>query len=362
MESGLRFIAKTHTGALRPGNYSVLIRCCTSSDQPSSPESVVRRLESILGENKKAIAKYTVRTAGARNRGFQFVLDNMTWSWKGNVINAILTSLNKTDEDNVNSFYDLTKLERLGYLRFYLETEGAFILKIASLLREKGQVTYAFLAENIEGIFRTIYEEYIDASADFSTKRRIHDSLKEMQKQIKSETGDYAKDTKPHKVVSHLEAMQDLGLIVANEENHEVVYRSTIVNDVEVLRQLSLRLQTIPEMEHVFVTDGYFDVIATGLNLTPTRYIQPLHCETLKNRLMTGYRIMRNKATGIADIEAITDWCCITMLSDDNLLVTKRDVQTFLDDFRKEKPGSIGYHVDGKGNISYLTISGLDEY
>lgn len=357
-----RFIAKTHTGALRPGNYSVLIRCCTYSDQSSYPETVARRLESVLGENKKAIAKYIVLTAGTKNRGFQFVFDNMTWSWKGNVINAILTSLNKTNEENVNSFYDLTKLERLAYLRFYLETEGAFILKIASLLKEKGQVTYGFLADNIEEILRTIYEEYIDAAADFSTRRRIQASLKEMQKQIKSETGDYAKDTKPHKVVSHLEAMEDLGLIVADEKNHEVVYESAIVNNVEVLRQLSLRLQTIPEMEHVFVTDGYFDVIATALNLTPTRYTRSLHCETLKNRLITGYRIMKNKATGIADIEAITDWCCITMLSDDNLLVTKRDIQTFLDDLRKEKPGSIGYHVDGKGNISYLIISGLDEY
>ena len=115
-------------------------------------------------------------------------------------------------------------------------------------------------------------------------------------------------------------------------------------------------------MEHVFMADGYFDVIATALNLTPNRYEPSLHCETLKNRLITGYRMMKNKATGIADIEAITDWCCITMLSDNNLLVTKRDIQTFLDDLRKEKPGSIGYHVDGKGNISYLTISGLDEY
>jgi len=362
MEPELRFIAKNHTGALRPGNYSVLIRCCTSPDQPTYPESVVRRLESILGENKKAIAKYIVLTAGIRNRGFQFVFDNMTWSWKGNVINAILTSLNKTYEDNVNSFYDLTKLERLAYLRFYLETEGAFILKIASLLKERGQVTYGFLADNIEKILQTILKEYLDASADFSTRRKIQDILREMQKQTKSDTGDYDKSTKRHKVVSHLEAMEDLGLIVANEDNHDVIYKSASVNDVEVLHRLSLRLQTILEMEHVFVTDGYFDVIATALNLTPTRYTGSLHCEILKNRLITGYRIMRNKATGIADIEAITNWCCITMLSDDNLLVTKRDIQTFLDDLRKEKPGSIGYHVDGKGNISYLTISGLDEY
>ena len=140
-----RFILRTHTGSLKPGNYSILISNCTSPDRRSSPESVARNLGIMLENNSKSsIAKFTVNNASGKNRGFGFLLDNMLWTWKGHVINTALSVLKKVELEDTEPFLgELTLLERVLYLRYYLETEGALLLKLAHIIKNNKQISYA---------------------------------------------------------------------------------------------------------------------------------------------------------------------------------------------------------------------------
>lgn len=360
----LRFIMKTHTGALRPGNYSILISKCTYPDRGAYPEMVAKSLESSLRglpsegieleekRGKKSIAEYTVRLAGRKNRGFGFLLDNMIWSWKGHVINTVLSYLNKNTREDVGVFFpdELPKLEQIAYLRYFLETEGALILKIAERISEEGETSYSYLKDNIQGIFLEIYEGYIDASPDFRTRVRVREMLKEMQKQMKSREKTYRKSTLPHKIKPHIQALKDLGILSIEERKDDEIYKSA------ALCTLFKELSDIPQMETTFSNYAYFRLIADALNLKPNEYHVYKHKELVEEAVHYGYSVMKDKATGMVDIDALVDWCCIKMLAQDNILIWKQDVERFFDEMRKQDPASIRYHVNGKGRIAYLIL------
>jgi len=347
-----RFIMKTHTGALRPGNYSILISKCTYPDRGAYPEAVAKRLEDFLGSDSKSVAKFTVLTAGRKNRGFGFLLDNMIWSWKGHVINTVLSYLNKNTREDVGVFFpdELPKLEQIAYLRYFLETEGALILKIAERISEEGETSYSYLRENIQEVFQEIYESYIDASPDLRTRIRVREMLKGMREQMKSRDKTYDKSTLSHKIKPHIQALKDLGILSIEERKNDEIYKSA------ALSTLSKELGDIQQMEIAFSNYSYFKLIADALNLKPAEYDVYEHKELVEEAIIYGYSVMKDKVTGMADIDALIDWCCIKMLSKDNILIGKQDVERFFDEMRKQDPASIRYHVDGRGRIAYVIL------
>lgn len=353
----LRFISKTHTGALRPGNFSVLINRCTYPDRTLARKTVVKRMITALGENSKSIAEFVSLLAGSNNRGFEFVRDNMTWSWKGHVINVVLTYAGKNDASNISNLYELTQIEKVTYVRYFLETEGALILKIAELIKGREGIDYITLSGKIQSLFRSICEDYIDLSYDPMARRKIKTILREMQRQIKSRDGGYDPGTLPHKVIPHLEALIDLGLIDSSKRGDKTIYKSAISRDVLVLEKLVEYLKSAAEMEKVFEEYGYYRVISKMFNLKPLQFDNS-YDSLLRESINYCYGIVSDKLTGIADIDAIVDWCCIKMLSEDNILISKDDVLQYLSKQRNKKPSSIRYHMDGKGNIAYLVLDG----
>ena len=114
-------------------------------------------------------------------------------------------------------------------------------------------------------------------------------------------------------------------------------------------------------MEKVFEEYQYFYVIAKILNLAPTHYNLELHSKLLWDTLLDGYLRMKDKVYGLADIDALVDWCCIKTLSEDNILAKKDDIVHFLDDKRRKDSSSIRYHVNGKGRIAYLILAKYHE-
>lgn len=353
----LRFISKTHTGALRPGNFSVLINRCTYPDRTLARKTVVKRMITALGENSKSIAEFVSLLAGSNNRGFEFVRDNMTWSWKGHVINVVLTYVGKNDTNNISNLYELTQIEKVTYVRYFLETEGALILKIAELIKGREGIDYITLSGKIQSLFRSICEDYINLSYDPMARRKIKTILQEMQRQIKSRDGGYDRGTLPHKVIPHMEALKDLGLIDSSKQGDKIIYKSAISYDAPVLEKLIECLKGISNMERAFEEYGYYRIISRMFNLKPLQFdnsYDSLLCESINYC----YAIVADKLTGIADIDAIVDWCCIKMLSEDNILISKDDVLQYLSKLRNKKPSSIRYHLDGKGNIAYLVLDG----
>jgi hypothetical protein len=339
-----RFIMKTHTSALRPGNFSILIGKCTYPDKSAYPEAVIKRLQEWIKE--KSVAKFIVLLSTAKNRGFGFLRDNMIWSWKGHVINTVLCYICKKESNNLDVFYELSLIERVCYLRYFLETEGAIILKLAERFQKKGELSYSYLKDNIQDIFKEIFEEYMDIAPDFRSRikiREIYNSVKTKER--------YDESTLPHKVKPHLEMLEDLGIV--KKQNNSEIYISV----GEAISIIKNNLFNIQNMENLFDKYGYFPLIAQIYNLSYIAYSYEAHSDLLKEAFSYGYQIMHDRATGMADIDALIDWCCIKLLSENNILIRKEDVEDFLNKIRTYHPSKIRYHLNRKGRISYLILS-----
>lgn len=354
-----RFIIKTHTEALRPGNYSILITKCTFPDKGAYPEQVGKKLTEFFpskrGNKVSSIAKYSILAATSKNRGFGFLLDNMIWSWKGHVINSVLRFIDKHSEDK-NIYLELSKIEQIAYLRYFLETEGALILKLAERFRDNEEITYSYLKGDIQKIFEEIYEGYIDIAPDFRYRIRIREMFKETQRRMKSRKHVYDQSTLAHKIKPHIQALSDLGLLSIENQNQNEIYKPTIRNEVSPISVLYEKLSNFKKMEEIFLNEGYCSLIAEVLNLSTIRYSPKTHKEILKQTFTWGYEVMRNKVTGMADIDALVDWSCIKLLSEENILANRKDIEEFLNEMRKVNPLSVRYHVDGKGRIAYLIL------
>jgi hypothetical protein len=339
-----RVIIKTHTGALRPGNFSILIGKCTYPDKSAYPEAVIKRLQEWIKE--KSVAKFTVLLSTTKNRGFGFLRDNMIWSWKGYVINTVLSYIGKKESNDLDVFYELSLIEKICYLRYFLETEGAIILKLAERFQKMGEVSYSYLKNNIQDIFKEIFEEYMDIATDFRSRikiREIYNSIKTKER--------YDESTLPHKIKPHLQALEDLGII--KKKNDGEIYISVGESISVIINNFS----NIQNMENIFDKYEYFSLIAKIYNLSYISYSYEAHNELLKETFSYGYQVMHDRATGMADIDALIDWCCIKMLSENNILIKKEDVEDFLNKIRTYHPSKIRYHLNGKGKISYLILS-----
>jgi len=348
-----RFIIKTHTGSLKPGNYSIIISKCTSPYESLSQSSVTKRLQEWIKE--KSIAENSVYLSTTRSRGFGFLLDTMIWSWKGFVIYTVLNYLNKLESDNIDTFLKLTKIEKICYLRYFLESEGAIILKFSEIYFKTKNLTYSYLKKNIKSIFEEIINEYIDMAYDFRERIKIREIQRQMKLQTKEDN--YDKDTLSHKIKPHMQAMQDLGLIEISENNNKDVYYPINFGDTSTLDIILKNLKTIKDLEDLIINYDYFSLIAKIYHLSPMNYSNSVHKDLLRQVLFYGYRIIRDKVTGMADINSLIDWCHIKMLSEDNVLITRNDIEDFLKEIRKDQPSNIRYHVNVKGRISYIIFS-----
>lgn len=351
-----RFIIKTHTEGLRPGNYSVLITRYTFPNKGAYPEKVEKRLSEFLG---KSVAKFTILTATRKNRGFGFLLDNMIWSWKGHVINTVIQYLNKHSDDK-SVYFSLERIEQIAYLRFFLETEGALILKLAKRFTTRGEITYSYLKTDIQNIFEEIYDGYIDMAPDFRSRIRVKEMFKETQRRLKRREEGYHPGTLAHKIKPHIQALSDLRLLSVDRKDGEEIYRPHFYDGISPFTRLTEELCDLRQMEKLFSTstDGYYSVIAKALNLGSERYSTETHEEVLRQAFRYGYEVMKDRVTGMADIDALIDWCYVKLLALENILVTREDVEKLLNEMRKADPSSVRYHVDGKGRMAYLILGG----
>jgi len=245
---------------------------------------------------------------------------------------------------------ELTNIERICYLRFFLETEGVIFLKLAERFCKIGELSYKYLKDNIQDVFKEIYQEYIDIAPDFRTRIRIKETLRQMKAERYDET------TLPHKIRPHLQALTDLRILSNQEKNGEIIFSPLSVGTTSSLAIIYSRLKNIQNMENMFLNHEYFPLIAELFGLTPARYTEN-HRDLLMETISYGYNVMRSGITRMADIDALIDWSCIKMLSEHNILIERQDVEDLFNRIRKEHPSNIQYHVDGKGRVAYLVFT-----
>ncbi|MCL0082434.1 hypothetical protein M1O14_01715 [Dehalococcoidia bacterium] len=345
-----RFLIKTHAQVCMPGVFSLLICKCTHPDRSAYPDIVAKRLAAIYqkqGKAFKAAAKFAVLNA----LSFGFLRDNMTWDWKGQVLNAVLQKVGKADNEDVESFeitYSL--LERVTFLRYYLETEGAIILQIMKRVAERGELKKKDLYREIQDIFGEIYDGYSALRVNARERRALRDKLRRM----KSES--YDEGTLPHKAIPHIKPLVHLGLLEHHSGNGDETYRPISLGESTTVNVLIEELKDIWFMENRFSAGDYFAVVSRLTSPDVAKYVESIHSALLRSTLASGYRYMKSPVTGIVSFEALLDWCCIEMLTEHKVELSRAQVQSYVDWLYKNRPGSLRFHVDYRGKPAYLIL------
>jgi len=346
-----RVVIKTHAGVSHPGLFSILIEKCCYPDK-SSPERIVsKRLYNFLEEIRefRLGAKFAVIMA----KRFGFLQSNMTWSWRSHVMHAVLVHLGKTESSKPAPYFDLSAMEKIIYLKYYLEADGAMLLLLAKELNSAGKISEIEIGERIHFLFRQIYSDYIDLSPDFRSRTILRERLKKIQK------GRYDPQEVRHKIFPHLEPLVHLGLLQKLEAGRDTQFYPLSLEGSDTLatRVIEDELSDFQRMEVRFSMGEYFDVIANLLFPATYKKYTDMDGKSVTSVIYEGYNRIKDSVTGTASIEALSDWTCTTLLAEQQILIPRSRVETLLENAWRCNPDGVRFHVDFQGHRSYVILT-----
>ena len=350
-----RVILKTHSGVRRPGIFSVLVARCTSATHPVDQGNLTKRLaaefehvsrDSLKGATfgERGAAFHAIWMAKPEQLGF--LTSNLFWSWKGYVIR----SLAPCDSDvETSAFLDLSPAEKIVYLKYYLEGDGAILISLARELVSREVLTEDDLVQTdlLERCLQGIWQEYLDLSTNISDRVRLRHKLLRQK---------YDKSTRRHKTYPHLIPLEDMGLVTRERVNGRDVFCPATSDGMTPLQIMVEAFQTIRELEDSIDRSEHCSILSCMLFPSQRRFSQQQDLAILMRTVMEIYRVLRSNGIAIHPIDAITDICYAQMLYRQQILVTRRDIDGALADLQTRHPKEVRFHVDRLGRPAYIVV------
>ena len=342
----LRFVLNTHEQVSHPYLLSVLIRYCTFSEEQRS----INQLLSCLTEKLKKMNR----------RACEFLIDlalkmgllekALHWSARGWVINQ-LTSGRR----------DLTEAEKVAYLKYYLDTDGALIINFLGeliQLGEQGMLMSRFLNERgVERVFVNTAETYLQEVFDISPRYELSKLLSLREK-------NYSKSVRTDKFIPHIEPLVDLGFVKRSYNGRAVKYEPTYRNQngksVNYTSVLYEQFNCILDFDQIFSKDGDFFRRATVcFGLSVREIVKNKDYSIIKQEIIRAYNETKDEYFRLARLSSIYDLVCIRMLyaKPYGKLCEESDVNRVIQQMNLESEEDIRFHVDDFGITRYVTIS-----
>lgn len=349
-----RLLLKTHYQAARPGLFSILISRCASPHESRPRSSLARRLqENWPPSDRSSSGSSGKRKAGANSlvylaeRSFHFLTESGTWDWRARVISALCTHPEARDLDSMVS---LTAEERVAYLKYYLDADGAALLEMGRSVLEDGTITEAALGRRVEKIFLTIWESYLTLESNPRERVRLRRSIDRLR------TRPYDDRTRIHKVRPHLQPLVDFGLLRAEAMPGGIEYRAHCGADGSPLERLIHSLRDLPSMEQRLQHQEHFAIAAETLSsMLPEPRAVSRHC--VLAAICGAYHEVVDAGSGLAPINAIADTSCARLLAQHGACPAPSEIRSALDGLRHERPRDVRFNVDWYGEKAYVSLS-----
>jgi hypothetical protein len=361
-----------HYAGSRPGLFTALIKLCTHPTSSAYLDSVSQKLLQYfkgvplvkLGYLGKSTTKSNSRSAGSVIKlnpagarsvvqmavKLGFLNDNFFWSWKGHAINI----LSKKAGTQVDSFLELDLAERIAYLKFYLEADGAMILTISEqLLQYPDGVSLRDLVQNpfVDDAFRAITKSYLELTSNLGFRTRLRHEL------LRLEGQSYKDTTRKHKLLPRLIPLEDFGLLARTITDEEEILIPTKINDRVPLRTLASELGNIKLMEFRFAADEYYTIIAKVLCSNARQLSLESHKDILAKEVVKAYTALRGTSVAVYALNTVINVVCVELLASHALVSSPQQVLEFLQQLQKDRPYDVHFHVDRQGRPAYLMLS-----
>jgi len=344
----VRLQLKTHYQIGKPGIFSVLLAKCTSPNQSNYPEVISNRLAKIDFE-KIAVNKESAKFAVVMAQSFGILTKNMFWDNKGRAISILL---DETLRDAPSEYLKLTLTEKILYLKYYLEADGAAILEICKGLKKKGKMSRQELLSSdfIDQIFVEIWETYRQLTTDLREKTQLRENIRKLK------SGPYKKKTRMHKTLAHIDPLVDLDIVERQKEKNEIFFTPKTYNSFAPIDVLVEELKTIENMELYFRKSQYFRLISKLYNLGAVVYNPKDHADILIDMIFSTYQKARTEPSKMASIDVISDVIGAKLLADKTLIIERPQLESALDSFKAKVKRGVYFHVDMRGRKAFVVF------
>lgn len=318
-------------------------------NQSNYPEMISARLAKINFETI-SLNKESAKFAVAMAQSFGFLTSNMFWDWKGHALNIILEENPRNDPKD---YLKLTLLEKILYLKYYLEADGATILEFCKRFMPKGNISRNELLSTdfIDRIFIDIWETYRQLTTDLRQKTQLRQNIQELRSRH------YTFKTRIHKALAHVEPLVDFDLIERKKENNEILFSRRIINGYAPMDKLVEELKTIEYMELRFAKFQYFRIISDIYTLKPMQYDPQNDSKILREEILRTYLKARTEPSHMAPIMVVTDVVCAKLLVQKGILIERTHIENELERMKSDYSRDIHFHVDMQGKKAFIVLS-----
>lgn len=365
----LRFMRTTHYQVGHPIYHGFLIHSCTSPRESKTEQSIIQDIYKTLGSHgykcSREAAKFLVRMA----RHMDFLELNNIWTWKAFVIDYFERL------DDMNHIYKETRIltiaRKIIYLKYYLESDGAFLIKFAREAlnrREKGlkRYTIRYTDEIVEPIFKDVINDYLAIEKDFRKRVQLRNFFEAVDKR------GYRPKVRIHKAFPHLDPLVDLDILDYEEgqKPKENKYLPKLVKNRNLTKIFLEKFSSVASLEGISlfengnfekaaqydVKSGYFERVAELYDIPHHRYSQSKE-KIIFSEIVRVYSKIKDEVTGLASIRTIKDIVCTIGLVNHKVLLEWPDIDCALEEMKREEGANLRFHVDRTGEKAYIVLS-----
>jgi hypothetical protein len=254
----------------------------------------------------------------------------------------------------------LTDSEKVAYLKYYLDTDGALIINFLRELDESGEqgiLMSRFLNEGgVERVFVKTAEDYLQEVFDISPRYKLSKLLSLREK-------NYSSKVRTDKFVPHIEPLVDLGFIQRSYEGNAVKYgptfRSENGNMVNCTSVLSKQFSCLLDLDQILSKDGdFFRRASVSFGLPVEKSDLGKDYSIIRHEIIKAYDETKDAYFRLARLDSIYDLVCIRLLyAPFRKLCEESDVSSTIQRMNVESEEAIRFHVDDSGVRRYVTIS-----
>ena len=346
-----RLVIKTHKRIDRFGYFSLLVARCLPDVYPTDSRAVAGRLIELLEGTRdgiKVAAKFAVFMA----QRFGFLSDDMRRPWRGVVLAGMQSYLNREDSTDPSVYFDLASIEKLLYCKYLFEADGAVVLGVAERIARDGEVRLSEMRATIDETFRSIYRTYKELEPMLHLRVRLQERLRRVQ------AGQYDQAEVDHKIMPHLGFMEDLGLVgrKAAADADEVIWTGNRINEVGAHQVILREIPNIEALERIIEEGRSMISSATVLGLRFRGYNRDGDKAILESVVLDCYRRMRDRTTGMLQMEALCDLAGAIMMIEHAIAVAGQDIERTLLAYQKNHPYTLSFQVGFGGKDTLVVI------
>lgn len=343
----LRFVLNTHEQICHPRQLSLLVHDCTSGEEEKSIDQLISCLEDKIEINSRA-CEFLVNLA----LRMEVIEKNLHWASRGWVISRLPTN-------NMG----LTPEEKVAYLKYYLDTDGALIINFLKELIQSGeeglQMSQFLSGGGVERVFVKTAEDYMAEVFEITPRYELSKLLSLSEKS-------YSDKVRTDKFLPHIEPLVDLGFIDRDHIGNFLRYTPHLGSEnglvINYASRLLSQFNSALSLDEVFSETGdFFKKASVSFGLAVPKIDISKDYSILKHQIIRAYSEVRDDYFRMARLGSIYDLVCVRLLfAPYHKLCEESEISQTIQRMNELSEDKIRFHVDDMGIRRYVTIS--EEY